>query len=190
MAAPDADIGIVAGRITQLGTALAAGKREIDAAGRVVGIFTDGVLCGEINISSIQRGPFQSAYMGYWIDESQAGRGLMPEALVVVARFAFEELHLHRIQVSIIPRNAASRRVVDKLGLRCEGIADRYLEIAGVWEDHARYAMTAEEWEERRDELATAWVRKEALLKASGDGLSVDPASVRLEAVSMDRLSR
>ena len=127
------------------------------------GIFTDGVLCGEINVSSIQRGPFQSAYIGYWIDESQAGRGLMPEALVVVVRFAFEELYLHRIQVSIIPRNAASRRVVDKLGLRCEGVAERYLEIAGVWEDHARYAMTAEEWEERRDDLARAWVSPVAI---------------------------
>lgn len=122
------------------------------------GIFTDGVFCGEINLSSIQRGPFQSAYIGYWIDEAQAGRGLMPEAVVVVARFAFEELHLHRVQVSIIPHNASSRRVVDKLGLRCEGVAERYLEIAGVWEDHARYAMTVEEWEQRRDDLARAWV--------------------------------
>ncbi|HRW36244.1 MAG: GNAT family protein [Acidimicrobiales bacterium] len=122
------------------------------------GIFVDGDLCGEINLSSIQRGPFQNAYVGYWIDEKVAGQGLMPESLVVLARFAFEELHLHRIQVSIIPRNAASRRVVTKLGLREEGTARRYLEIDGVWEDHVRYAMTAEEWEERRDELAAAWL--------------------------------
>jgi len=41
--------------------------------------------------------------------------------------------------------------------MREEGIARRYLEIDGVWEDHVRYAMTAEEWEERRDELLTEW---------------------------------
>ena len=122
------------------------------------GIFVDGDLCGEINLSSIQRGPFQNAYVGYWIDEKVAGQGLMPESLVVLARFAFEELHLHRIQVSIIPRNAASRRVVTKLGLREEGTARRYLEIDGVWEDHVRYAMTAEEWQTRRDPLATTWL--------------------------------
>ena len=43
--------------------------------------------------------------------------------------------------------------MVEKLGLRDEGIAVRYLEINGVWEDHVRYAITAEEWDERRDEL-------------------------------------
>ena len=33
-----------------------------------------------------------------------------------------------------------------------------YLEIDGVWEDHVRYAMTSEEWDARRDELAAAWL--------------------------------
>lgn len=122
------------------------------------GIFVDGTFCGEINLSSIARGPFQNAYVGYWIDEAWAGKGLMPEAVVVLARFAFEELHLHRIQVSIIPRNTSSRRVAEKLDLREEGIAQRYLEIDGVWEDHVRYAMTAEEWEARRDDLAQTWM--------------------------------
>lgn len=122
------------------------------------GIFVDGTFCGEINLSSIQRGPFQNAYVGYWTDQKWAGQGIMPEALVVLARFAFEELHLHRIQVSIIPRNASSRRVVEKLGLRNEGTAERYLEINGVWEDHVRYAITAEEWQARREELEAAWL--------------------------------
>ena len=114
--------------------------------------------CGEINLSSVHRGPFQSAYVGYWIDEVCAGQGYTPEALVCLAKAAFEELHLHRIQVSIIPRNTASRRVAEKLGLRDEGTALRYLEINGVWEDHVRYAMTVEEWDERRDELMAAWI--------------------------------
>ncbi|MCB0962786.1 MAG: GNAT family N-acetyltransferase [Acidimicrobiales bacterium] len=122
------------------------------------GIFVDGVFCGEINLSSIQRGPFQNAYVGYWIDERWAGQGIMPEAVVVTARFAFEELHLHRIQVSIIPRNRASRRVAEKLELRDEGTALRYLEIDGVWEDHVRYAMTSEDWDQRRDALAATWL--------------------------------
>jgi ribosomal-protein-alanine N-acetyltransferase len=122
------------------------------------GIFVDGELAGEINLSSIQRGPFQNAYVGYWIDEKHAGNGYMPEAVVVLARFAFDDLHLHRIQVAIIPRNSASRRVVEKLDLREEGVAERYLEINGVWEDHVRYAITVEEWDERRDELVKAWI--------------------------------
>lgn len=122
------------------------------------GIFVDGHFAGEINLSIVQRGPFQSAYVGYWIDEARAGHGYTPEALVCLCRAAFDELHLHRVQISIIPRNTASRRVVEKLDIRDEGVAQRYLEINGIWEDHIRYALTAEEWEERREALLREWI--------------------------------
>ncbi|MFV0525874.1 MAG: GNAT family N-acetyltransferase [Acidimicrobiales bacterium] len=127
-------------------------------AGYGFGIFVDRALAGEINLNSVQRGAYQNAYVGYWIDEAHAGHGYMPEAVVVVARYAFEVQRLHRIQISIVPRNAASRRVVEKLAVRAEGIAERYLEINGVWEDHIRYAMTSEEWALRRDELVNDWL--------------------------------
>jgi [ribosomal protein S5]-alanine N-acetyltransferase len=126
------------------------------------GIFVGERFAGEINLSSIQRGPFQNAYVGYWIDEELAGNGYMPEAVVVVARFGFDELTLHRLQISIIPRNRASRRVVEKLDLRLEGVAERYLQINGVWEDHCRYAITAEEWQQRRAPLLWDWVDERA----------------------------
>ncbi len=122
------------------------------------GIFLEGRFIGEITLSSIQRGPLQSAYIGYWIDEAFAGRGLMPEAVVTMLQYAFETLRLHRVEINIIPRNAASRRVVEKLGIRFEGISERYLEIDGAWEDHARYAITAEEWGDRAPELVTTWL--------------------------------
>jgi ribosomal-protein-alanine N-acetyltransferase len=121
------------------------------------GIFVDNELVGEMNVSAIQRGPFQNAYVGYWIDQRFAGQEYTPEALVVAMRFAFEELRLHRLQISIIPRNKASRRVVEKLAIRLEGMAERYLEINGHWEDHLRYAITTEEWQERKDEFG-AWL--------------------------------
>lgn len=113
---------------------------------------------GEINLSSVQRGPYQNAYVGYWIDEAVAGNSYTPEAFVVITRFAFEDLGLHRLQASIIPRNTASRRVAAKVGLRDEGTALRYLEINGRWEDHVRYAITSEEWQERREELMSRWI--------------------------------
>ena len=122
------------------------------------GIFIDGRFGGEINLNSVHRRAQQNAYVGYWIDQRLAGNSYMPESLVVVMAFAFDQLGLHRLQVSIIPRNLASRRVVEKLELRSEGIAERYLEINGVWEDHIRYAITFEEWQLRRQEFLTAWV--------------------------------
>jgi ribosomal-protein-alanine N-acetyltransferase len=122
------------------------------------GIFVDGDFAGEINVNSVQRGPFQNAYVGYWIDEKHAGNGYVPEAVVCVCRYAFDDIHLHRLQIAIIPRNTASRRVVEKLQIREEGTALRYLEINGEWEDHIRYAITVEEWIERRAELTAAWL--------------------------------
>ena len=124
------------------------------------GIFLEGRFAGEITLSSIQRGPFQNGSIGYWIDEELAGSGLIPEAVVVVLQFAFETLRLHRIEVAIIPRNESSRRVVEKLGLRVEGVALGFLEINGEWEDHVRYAMTADEWTLRAPELRAAWLKK------------------------------
>jgi len=122
------------------------------------GVFVDGNFGGEINLSSVQRGPFQSAYVGYWIDEKLAGNGYTLEAVVVLLRLVFDELHLHRVQIAIIPRNSASRRVVEKLKVREEGVALRYLEINGDWEDHVRYAITSEEWAERREDFLNEWI--------------------------------
>jgi ribosomal-protein-alanine N-acetyltransferase len=122
------------------------------------GVFVDGFFAGEMNLSSIHRGAHQNAYVGYWIDHRRAGHGYTPEALVAVMKFGFEELDLHRLQISIIPRNRASRRVVEKLEIRAEGVAERYLQINGVWEDHIRFAMTSEEWAVRGGALTKAWL--------------------------------
>jgi ribosomal-protein-alanine N-acetyltransferase len=128
-------------------------QRHFDAA-YGFGIFLrKGRFIGEVSLGSVQRGPFQSANVGYWIDEAEAGRGYMPEAVVLIFRFAFEDLGLHRVEAAIVPRNKASRRVTEKIGLRDEGTSDRFLQIRGVWEDHVRYAITAEEWALRKNEL-------------------------------------
>lgn len=122
------------------------------------GVFVDQQLAGEMNLNNVTRGALQGATVGYWIDQERAGNGYISEAVVVATAYAFGELQLHRLEVCIVPRNVNSRRVVEKLGIRSEGIAERYLEINGTWEDHVRYAITAEEWEARADELTTQWI--------------------------------
>lgn len=133
-------------------------QRHFDTAYGFGMFLRDGTLVGEVSLGSVQRGPFQSSYVGYWIDEPHAGKGLVPEGVVLVMRFGFDELHLHRMEAAIVPRNIASRRVAEKLGLRDEGVAVRFLQIRGVWEDHVRYAITAEEWDARRDELSAEFL--------------------------------
>ncbi|CAB4665731.1 unannotated protein [freshwater metagenome] len=122
------------------------------------GIFVDGAFAGELNLNNIVRGAMQSATIGYWIDRARAGRSLMSESIVVLMQFAFEELNLHRLEICIIPRNSNSRRVVEKLDLREEGIAQRFLEINGAWEDHVRFGFTIEEWNDRGEQLVRDWL--------------------------------
>ena len=115
-------------------------------------------LIGEINLNNVTRGALQSATIGYWVDQRHAGNGYVAEGVVAAMRYAFEQLSLHRLEICIVPRNTNSRRVMDKLAIREEGTALRFLEIAGTWEDHVRYGITVEEWVQRRDELVTAWL--------------------------------
>lgn len=122
------------------------------------GVFVDDQFAGEINLNNVARGALQSATVGYWIDQARAGHRYIAEGVVAVCRFAFEQLRLHRLEICIVPRNRNSRRVMEVLAFREEGVALRYLEINGTWEDHVRYAITAEEWTDRREELAAVWL--------------------------------
>ena len=122
------------------------------------GVFVGADFAGEINLNSVARGALQSGTVGYWIDKDKAGHRYTAEGVVVVCRFAFEQLRLHRLEICIVPRNRNSRRVMEVLALREEGVAQRFLEINGAWEDHVRYAITAEEWADRNEELAAAWL--------------------------------
>ncbi|MGB0113865.1 MAG: GNAT family protein [Ilumatobacteraceae bacterium] len=124
------------------------------------GLFIDQQVAGEVNLNNVVRGAMQSGTIGYWIDQRHAGNAYVSEAVVVVMQFAFEQLMLHRLEICIVPRNTRSHRVVEKLAIRNEGVAQRYLEINGTWEDHVRYGITVEEWHVRRDDLLAAWVER------------------------------
>ncbi len=106
---------------------------------------------GRVTLGAVLRGAFQNAYLGYWIDKEQQGHGLMTEAVLATTSFAFSAAGLHRVQAAVMPRNEGSLRVLAKAGYRREGVAERYLCIAGKWEDHVIFATTSEEWSARRD---------------------------------------
>lgn len=107
------------------------------------------VIIGRVALVHIIWRPLDMATLGYWLDADQRGQGLAVEAVGAAVEFAFERLALHRVEACIMPRNTPSQRVVNALGFRHEGRAERYLQIAGTWEDHDRYAMTAEDWAAR-----------------------------------------
>ena len=133
-------------------------QRHFDAAYGFGLFLHDGRFAGEVSLGSVQRGPFQMGYIGYWIDEDCGGNEYVPEGVVLLIRYAFESLRLHRLEAAIVPRNAPSRRVAEKLGLRDEGTAQRFLQIQGTYEDHIRYAITREEWRARGHELVSRFL--------------------------------
>jgi ribosomal-protein-alanine N-acetyltransferase len=106
-------------------------------------------IIGRVALTAVLHRAFQNAYLGYWIDVDHQGRGLMTEAVGLVTAFAFDAARLHRVQAAVMPNNAASLRLLEKLGFRREGHALRYLQIAGRWEDHVLLAVTVEEWPTR-----------------------------------------
>ena len=105
----------------------------------------DSAFAGQVTIGGIARGSLLSAYIGYWIDQRVAGRGIMPTAVAMATDHCFREVGLHRVEINIRPENTASLRVVEKLGFRAEGLRERYLHIDGDWRDHLTFALCAED---------------------------------------------
>ncbi len=117
--------------------------REGVAASMVIEV--DGRLAGQITLGCIVWGSMRGGSIGYWIDRRLAGQGIVPTAVAMLTDHALFTLRMHRIEVNIRPENAASLRVVNKLGFRDEGVRERFLHIDGVWRDHRTFALTSEE---------------------------------------------
>jgi [ribosomal protein S5]-alanine N-acetyltransferase len=100
-------------------------------------------LIGSVSLSEILRGPLQSCYIGYYLDQQQNGKGYMTEAVILAVDFAFKELELHRIEAGVMPHNIGSMKVLEKAGFHKEGIAIKNVKINGKWEDHQVLAIVA-----------------------------------------------
>lgn len=96
---------------------------------------------GFFAFSNIVRGVFWSCFLGYGLDGQRINQGYMTEALQKGIEIIFGECGLHRIEANIMPKNARSLRVTEKLGFVNEGISRRYLKINGNWEDHIHMVL-------------------------------------------------
>ncbi len=127
-------------------TALLRTLRREARAGRAFpfAVTHDGALCGQVTVSGVVRGASRSGSVGYWVDRRVAGRGVTPTAVALVVDHLFDA-GLHRVEANVRPENAASLRVVEKLGFRREGRHERYLFIDGAWRDHLGYALVRDD---------------------------------------------
>lgn len=100
-----------------------------------------GVIAGDISLHAIQRGPVQTAGVGYMVDAAFRGRGVATAALRLVVERAFGELRLHRVEAGAMPSNRGSQRVLEKAGFTRVGLLRRHLLVADTWQDHVLYEI-------------------------------------------------
>ncbi|MGH4023017.1 MAG: GNAT family N-acetyltransferase [Pseudonocardiaceae bacterium] len=124
-----------------------AGLRTVARRGQCLpfAITLDGRLAGQLTVGNVVRGALRSAWVGYWVESGVAGFGVATGAVALAVDHSFGLGGLHRIEATVRPENAASLRVLAKLGFRVEGMLVRYLEVAGAWRDHQLLALTREE---------------------------------------------
>lgn len=105
----------------------------------------DGRFVGHVMIGNVVREPLLSAYVGYWVDSTVTGGGVITAAVALVVDHCFSRVGLHRMEATVRPENGPSIRVLEKLGFREEGLFRRYLDVNGAWRDHLCYGLTTEE---------------------------------------------
>ncbi|MFD1722984.1 GNAT family N-acetyltransferase [Amnibacterium endophyticum] len=103
----------------------------------------DGAIVGGITLQTIERGPFLSCGVGYWVARAANGRGFASAAVAEVLDLAFGDLGLHRVQAVTLLDNARSQRVLGKNGFERIGTAPKYLKLAGEWKDHHLFQRLA-----------------------------------------------
>lgn len=90
------------------------------------------------------------AEIGYALSRKYWGKGLMTEAIKEVIKFGFEQMQLNRIEGRCIVENFASQRVLEKVGMKFEGILREQLLVKGVYRNIKLYSILRKEYEGKR----------------------------------------
>lgn len=105
----------------------------------------DGALLGQCTLFGISRG-CRRAEMGYCLGRPHWGQGHVHEALCALLDYGFGPLELNRVEADIDPRNAASAKVLERLGFLKEGhLRERWI-VAGEVSDSALYGLLRRDW--------------------------------------------
>ena len=95
---------------------------------------------GTVSFRNISVNYYKCATLGYKIDKDHRHRGYAKEAIDRGMRIMDEELHLHRIEATVMPVNVASMKLLEKVGFEREGLMRDKFKLNGVWEDHYIYS--------------------------------------------------
>jgi len=109
---------------------------------------SDGLLIGAVGLELHMT--HEWAELGYWIGKPYWNRGYGTEAAREVLRYGFQELRLNRIHARYMPKNVASGRIMEKLGMRREGTLRQSLKRFGTFEDMIMYSILRQEYKTGR----------------------------------------
>lgn len=88
----------------------------------------------------------RTAELGYWLGQPFWGRGFATEAAAAIVRYGFEIRGLNRVFAYCVRRNIASRRVLEKIGMRHEGCLRQHVAKWGAFEDLDVFGLLVDEW--------------------------------------------
>ncbi len=97
-------------------------------------------IVGTVSFRNISQSYYKCATLGYKIDRDHRHRGYAMESIERGMQIMDEELHLHRVEATVMPVNVASTCLLEKLGFEREGLMRDKYKLNGVWEDHYLYA--------------------------------------------------
>jgi len=92
----------------------------------------------------------RQAELGYILHPDYQGCGYATEASRAVLALGFEGAGMHRIYARCDARNAASARVMERLGMRREAHFRGHMLVKGAWDEELIYAMLEDEWPAKR----------------------------------------
>ena len=104
-----------------------------------------------IGACDLARSGPRRADIGYVIGNRHWGFGYGTEVAVALVDFAFEVLGLAAVTAIVAVENERSRRVLDKAGLRWDGLMRRHTRFGGRWWDCHRYLIERSTWSEARN---------------------------------------
>lgn len=88
------------------------------------------------------------ADVGYWLGKQYWGRGLMTEALLGLLALGFGTLGYAKVEAEVFAENRRGLRLVERVGMKREGLVRRAVRKYGDWVDEALYGVLFEEWVE------------------------------------------
>jgi ribosomal-protein-serine acetyltransferase len=121
----------------------------VEGSGYHLGIWYQEALVGLLDYRL--NGRNRSVELGYWLDATMQGKGIVTQACRTMVRHAFEVHQMHKVVISCAIDNPRSRAVAERLGFVQEGILRQVVRLGDRYVDGVFYGLLVDEWRTRAE---------------------------------------